>query len=113
MSPVESQVPDPNSLLEEKLNSLVELVDEGYGRVLVEQLVQRLEITAHEFQYEVEALVEQLRQNAVAQEELLGKIKEQERLEGQAQSAPERSLIEEIPEWEKKLTELEKSSKQS
>jgi len=97
--------------LNEKVNALVVQVDEGYGEVLLEQLIHRLELTVRDFVIEADGLVERLKQNANTQEELLGKIKSQDIIAGPAGLIPQVSPEEEVPEWEQRLADLEKSAK--
>jgi len=97
--------------LNEKVNTLVVQVDEGYGEVLLEQLIHRMELTVRDFVIEADGLVERLKQNANTQEELLGKIKSQDIIAGPAGLIPQVSPEEEVPEWEQRLADLEKSAK--
>ncbi len=97
--------------LNEKVNALVVQVDEGYGAVLLEQLIHRMELTVLAFVTEVDRLVERLKQNADTQEELLGKIKSQDIIVGPTGLIPRMSPEEEVPEWEQRLVDLEKSAK--
>ena len=93
--------------IEEKVEALVDQVDVGYGMALIEQLIQRLEITTKEFLAEVEALMDRLKQNAAAQEELLGRIRKSDRAGAQGGPIAEEGPQEEITEWEKRLARLE------
>ena len=97
--------------LNEKVNALVVQVDEGYGEVLLEQLIHRMELTVRDFAIEADGLVERLKQNANTQEELLGKIKSQDIIAGPAGLIPQASPEEEVPEWEQRLADLEKPAK--
>ncbi|UCH63441.1 MAG: hypothetical protein JSU77_03020 [Fidelibacterota bacterium] len=97
--------------LNEKVNALVVQVEEGYGEALLEQLIHRMELTVRDFVIEVDGLVERLKQSATTQEELLGKIKSQDTIAGPAGLIPQVSPEEEVPEWEQRLADLEKSAK--
>ncbi|UCH11182.1 MAG: hypothetical protein JSU61_04650 [Fidelibacterota bacterium] len=103
--------PDREAYLEEKLNGLVEQVDEGYGKALLEQMIHRMEITVNDFLAEIDLLVERLKHNAATQEELLGRIKHPDRAAGPSDLSVEGSAGEDIPEWERRLAELEESAK--
>jgi len=92
-----------------KIDRLVEKVDEGYGKVLIEQLTQRLDLAATEFSKEIEDLVERLNENTATQEELLGRIKGGAILSSEDQPVP-RESDKEITEWEKRLTRIEESA---
>ena len=99
--------PDNAAHQDERVKVLVEQVDEGYGQALVEQLIQRLEQTVREFEVEVTQLLERLHHNAATQEELLDRIKQQSEPSTRAGDADRAGLEEEIPEWERRLAELE------
>ncbi|MFC1484314.1 hypothetical protein ACFL4U_01345 [Candidatus Neomarinimicrobiota bacterium] len=96
--------------LEEKLNTLVELISEGYGESILEQLILRMEMTVREFQSEIDLMVERLKENAATQEELLERIKKQELAASQTELRFVGGAEEEVPEWERKLAELERSA---
>ena len=100
---------DRTEITQTKIDRLVEKVDEGYGKVLIEQLTQRLDLAATEFSKEIEDLVERLNENTATQEELLGRIKGGAMLPAEDQSVPLES-DKEITEWEKRLTRIEESA---
>lgn len=93
--------------LGDKVEALIDQIDAGYGMALIEQLIQRMEITTKEFLAEVEALVDRLKQNAATQEELLDRIRKTDRTGAQIGALPEEGPEEEITEWEKRLARLE------
>ena len=97
--------------IKDKVEALVDQVDGGYGMALVEQLLQRMEITAKEFLAEVETLVNRLKQNAAAQEELLDRIRKSERAGAPGDPYAEEGPEEEITEWEQRLARLEEPGK--
>ena len=97
--------------LEEKVNNLVEQVNEGYGEALLEQLIHRMELTVLEFVAEIDQLVERLRHNTDTQEELLGRLKRKDIIAGPTGLAPQVISEEEIPEWAQRLADLERSAK--
>jgi hypothetical protein len=101
---------DRAAYLEEKLNTLVELISEGYGESILEQLILRMEMTVREFQSEINLMVERLKENAATQEELLERIKKQELAASQTELRFVGGAEEEVPEWERKLAELERSA---
>jgi len=96
--------------LEEKLGTLVDQINEGYGEALLEQVMHRLEITVREFQNEIDQLVERLKVNAATKEELLERIRRQAVVSGQTELGLEAGPEEEIPEWERRLAELERTA---
>ena len=93
------------------MNNLVEQVNEGYGEALLEQLIHRMELTVQEFVAEIDQLVERLRYNTDTQEELLGRLKRKDIIAGPTSLAPQVISEEEIPEWERRLADLERSAK--
>lgn len=100
---------DRGEVAQTNIDRLVEKVDEGYGKVLIEQLTDRLDVVASEFSKEIEDLVERLSENTATQEELLGRIKGGSILTDEDQAVP-RESEQEITEWEKRLTRLEESA---
>lgn len=105
-SAVKSNVIDP----QEKVQSLVDQVNEGHGRALIEQLVQRLDMTAQDFTAEISGLVERLKRNAATQEELRNRIRQQEPEQGLAIQPGSDLGDDEITEWEKRLARLDESA---
>lgn len=93
--------------LSEKLDDLLQGINESYGTVLMDELISRLEQTVSEFNDEVKDLMEQLRASSEKKEQLLEKIKSEELAEPESvtEEKPER----ELSEWEKKLEALDKS----
>lgn len=105
-SAAKSNVIDP----QEKVQSLVDQVNEGHGRALIEQLVQRLDMTAQDFTAEINGLVERLKHNAATQEELRNRIRQQEPEQGLAIQPGSDLGDDEITEWEKRLARLDESA---
>ncbi len=92
---------------DERISALVERVDEGYGQALVELLIQRLELSVREFEEEITQLVDRLRHNAAARGELLDRIKHSAAGEPATGEAAPGAPMEDVPEWERRLAELE------
>jgi len=103
--------PDRAAYLQEKLSSLVEQIDEGYGDTLLEQMTRRMEMTVREFVAEVDQLVERLKHNAATQKELLGRIKQKVEVTGPVGTIPQVGPEDEVPEWERRLADLERTAK--
>ncbi len=101
-----TEVIDPK----ERVQALVDQVDEGYGKALIEQLLQRLDLAAHDFANEIDGLVERLKRNAATQEELRDRIRQSESDQGQEAQPPADLGGDEITEWEKRLANLEESA---
>ncbi len=101
-----TEVIDPK----ERVQALVDQVDEGYGRALVEQLMQRLDLAARDFAAEIDELLERLKNNAATQEELRDRIRQHDSDQG-LEAQPVADLGgDEITEWEKRLANLEESA---
>ena len=95
---------------QERVTALAAQVDEGYGQALLEQLLRRLDLTAREFEAEIATLVERLRHNAATREELLERVKQQHADKLDAGEAGLAGQAEDVPEWERRLAELEESA---
>ncbi|MDP6457234.1 MAG: hypothetical protein QF613_03035 [Candidatus Marinimicrobia bacterium] len=97
--------------LAEKLDDLLDGINESYGVTLMEELISRLEATVNEFNDEVNSLMEQLKEIGVKREELLEKIKsgedEEEKEEEEVSEAKDEDQHE-MSAWEKRLEEMEK-----
>ena len=101
-----TEVIDPK----ERVQTLVDQGDEGYGKALVEQLMQRLDLAARDFVSEIDELVERLKNNAATQEELRDRIRQRDSDRG-LEDQPVADLGgDEITEWEKRLANLEESA---
>ncbi|MEE9465382.1 MAG: hypothetical protein V3W14_07415 [Candidatus Neomarinimicrobiota bacterium] len=95
---------------QERVKSLVDQVNEGHGKALIEQLVHRLDLTARDFTAEIDELVERLKRNAATQEELRIRIRQQDPDRAlEVQQVPETS-DDEVTEWEIRLARLEESA---
>ncbi|MBC8312312.1 MAG: hypothetical protein H8E72_08395 [Candidatus Marinimicrobia bacterium] len=110
--------------LSEKLDDLLEGINDSYGTLLMEELLARLELTVKDFNDEMKVLCDQLVTKEKERQQLLEMLKTTEGLPapspGKAQSAGDTNQSaepvavelaepeEDIPEWEKKLAKLEK-----
>ncbi len=110
--------------LSEKLDDLLEGINDSYGTLLMEELLARLELTVKDFNDEMKVLCDQLVTKEKERQQLLEMLKTTDGLPaplpGKAQSVggasqpadavPVESAEpeEDIPEWEKKLAKLEK-----
>lgn len=94
----------------ERVQALVDQVDEGYGKALIEQLMQRLDLAAQDFAEEIDELVDRLKRNSATQEELRDRIRQRDSGEGPDASTAEDLGDDEITEWEKRLANLEESA---
>ena len=119
--------------LTEKLDDLLDAINESYGTVLMEELLNRLELTIRDFNDEMKILCDQLVKKQEERQHLLEMIKSSNEMNTQIKSGKsstpdvnssldtlrrktteqlENNILEElkedIPIWEKKLAKLEK-----
>ena len=108
--------------LSEKLDDLLEGINDSYGTLLMEELLSRLELTVKDFNDEMKTLCGQLVKKEQERQQLLEMLKSSEGMPtpvsdptvAVATEPVEDTLIEsnepeeDIPEWEKKLAKLEK-----
>lgn len=94
--------------LTEKLDDLLDGINESYGVTLMEELISRLEITVNEFNDEVNSLMEQLKAIGVKRGELLDKIKSGENGIEETSDESKEEDPREMSAWERRLEEMEK-----
>ena len=110
--------------LSEKLDDLLEGINDSYGTLLMEELLARLELTVKDFNDEMKVLCDQLVTKEKERQQLMEMLKTTDGLPAPAPSeAPAaqdasqsvetafvetEELGEDVPEWEKKLAKLEK-----
>ena len=110
--------------LSEKLDDLLEGINDSYGTLLMEELLARLELTVKDFNDEMKVLCDELVTKEKERQQLMEMLKtsdglpvpslsKEQILEGASQSAEPMPAEfteseEDIPEWEKKLAKLEK-----
>ncbi len=110
--------------LSEKLDDLLEGINDSYGTLLMEELLARLELTVKDFNEEMKVLCDQLVTKEKERQQLMEMLKTTDGIPAPApdtqQPTPDTSeavdpghieieeLDEDVPEWEKKLAKLEK-----
>ena len=110
--------------LSEKLDDLLEGINDSYGTLLMEELLARLELTVKDFNDEMKVLCDQLVTKEKERQQLMEMLTTTDGLptpaSGGAPAAQDASqpaetafveteeLGEDVPEWEKKLAKLEK-----
>ena len=110
--------------LSEKLDDLLEGINDSYGTLLMEELLARLELTVKDFNDEMKVLCDQLVTKEKERQQLMEMLKTTDGLPAPASggvpaaqdaSQPAETafveteeLGEDVPEWEKKLAKLEK-----
>ena len=111
--------------LSEKLDDLLEGINNSYGTLLMDELLSRLELTVKDFNDEMKDLCEGLVTKEKERQQLLEMLKTADSLPNQTVGSPDSTeslsspmddsqpLVKEgsdenVPEWEKKLAKLEK-----
>ena len=107
MAEVKKNSTDVKAHINERLDSLMAKVDLGFGVMLIDQLTQRINLTAREYSLELESMIDRLQRNAETNEELLDRIRK--RYENADESAPGVPDEEDdgVTEWERRLAQLE------
>tara|TARA_Y100001970_G_C14205583_1_gene843746 strand:- start:1707 stop:2093 length:387 start_codon:yes stop_codon:yes gene_type:complete len=113
--------------LSEKLDDLLDGINDSYGTFLMEELLSRLELTVKDFNEEMKTLCDDLVNKEKERQQLLEMLKNVEELPQPSKSASktqssktnndmieennvviDNEVDEDAPEWEKKLAKLEK-----
>ena len=110
--------------LSEKLDDLLEGINDSYGTLLMEELLARLELTIKDFNDEMKNLCDELVKKEKERQQLLEMLKSTDGMQ-KPTPAPTQTIVsdtepedmapiaieeieEDVPEWEKKLAKLEK-----
>ena len=96
------------SYLSDKLDDLMDGINDSYGTVLMDELISQLQRTVSKFNEEVQILMGQLKNNSERREGLLEKIKSGVLDETPADTHHPVSEKKEMSAWELKLEEMEK-----
>ena len=102
------------AMLSAKLNEFLDGVSDSYGKVILDELVARLEYTVTDFKDEVGDIMEQMLENAANKKEILADLiaretkptVAEEGTNGEASVGSTGEGDREISEWEKKLEQL-------
>ena len=111
--------------LSEKLDDLLEGINDSYGTLLMEELLLRLELTVKDFNDEMKNLCDELVTKEKERQQFLEMLKSSEGMPAPAATQPTSAdvapeipesaassvleeLDEDVPEWEKKLARIEK-----
>ncbi|MCH7573720.1 MAG: hypothetical protein IIA59_01220 [Candidatus Marinimicrobia bacterium] len=111
MTDPKSNLSDQESYAKGKNDALVENLNPGFGVALIDQLIHRIEYTTREFDAELAGMVERLQQNSETNEELLERIRTQYRNVSDTGTGVVDEEDDGITEWEKRLAQIESSSK--
>ena len=110
--------------LSEKLDDLLEGINDSYGTLLMEELLARLELTIKDFNDEIKNLCDELVKKEKERQQLLEMLKSTDGMQEPALAQAKTTVSgtgpegispikievpeEDAPEWEKKLAKLEK-----
>lgn len=94
--------------LTEKLDNLLDGINDTYGTTLVDELISRLEHTVSEFNEEVQSLMNTLKENSEKKGELLEKIKAG-KFDTLEEKVVETKAKQDMSEWERRLESMGKS----
>jgi len=86
--------------LNDKLDNLLDGINDSYGKMLLEELISRLETTIKDFNDEIVELCSQLSEKEKERQHVIEMMKSEDTSSDSETSA----------EWEKKLEEIEKDS---
>jgi len=95
-----------------KLDDLLDGINESYGRLLLDELIIRLEMTVKEFNAEMKDLVDQLVKKEKERQQILEMMKSSTTVNVSVSDTDGESEVEyvgpELSEWEQKLAKIEK-----
>ena len=111
MAEEKSILSDQGSYAAGKINALVENLNSGFGIALIDQLIRRIDHTAREFTTELNTMIARLQQNSETNEELLVRIRQRYLSVTDAATGAIDEEDDGVTEWEKRLAQLESSSK--
>ena len=110
--------------LSEKLDDLLEGINDSYGTLLMEELLARLELTIKDFNDEMKNLCDELIKKEKERQQLLEMLKSTDGIQETTPTSTQTTVSdtepediapitiqevgEDVPEWEKKLAKLEK-----
>jgi hypothetical protein len=102
------------AMLSAKLSEFLDGVSDSYGKVILDELVARLEYTVTDFKDEVGDIMEQMLENAANKKEILADLiaretkpdVAEEATNGEASAGSAGEGDREMSEWEKKLEQL-------
>ena len=87
--------------LSEKLDNLLDGINDSYGKMLLEELIGRLETTIKDFNDEIVELCSKLSEKEKERQHVIDMMKNEDTDPGNVEAATD---------WEKKLEEIEKDN---
>ena len=98
--------------LSDKLDDLLDGINESYGKLLLDELILRLELTVKDFNEEMKVLVDQLVKKEKERQQILEMMKSTKTVDLSEAEIKESVSAEvdvtELSEWEQKLAKIEK-----
>ena len=98
--------------LSDKLDDLLDGINDSYGKLLLDELIIRLELTVKDFNEEMKVLVDQLVKKEKERQQILEMMKSSTTVD-LSEADIEESIstevdVTELSEWEQKLAKIEK-----
>jgi len=98
--------------LSDKLDDLLDGINDSYGKLLLDELIIRLELTVKDFNEEMKVLVDQLVKKEKERQQILEMMKSSVTVDSSETDIKESTSTEvdvaELSEWEQKLAKIEK-----
>ncbi|MBC8311483.1 MAG: hypothetical protein H8E72_04210 [Candidatus Marinimicrobia bacterium] len=98
--------------LSDKLDDLLDGINDSYGKLLLDELIIRLELTVKDFNEEMKVLVDQLVKKEKERQQILEMMKSTASVDLSEADVQENTDAEvdvsELSEWEQKLAKIEK-----
>ena len=98
--------------LSDKLDDLLDGINDSYGKLLLDELIIRLELTVKDFNEEMKVLVDQLVKKEKERQQILEMMKSSAIVDSSETDIEESTSTEvdvaELSEWEQKLAKIEK-----
>ena len=98
--------------LSDKLDNLLDGINDSYGKLLLDELIVRLELTVKDFNEEMKVLVDQLVKKEKERQQILEMMKSSTTVdfsETNIEKSPSTEVdLTELSEWEQKLAKIEK-----
>ena len=98
--------------LSDKLDDLLDGINDSYGKVLLDELIIRLELTVKDFNEEMKVLVKQLVKKEKERQQILEMMKSDKKVDSSISNDvidfEEKVDSTDLSEWEQKLAKIEK-----
>ena len=98
--------------LSDKLDDLLDGINDSYGKILLDELIIRLELTVKDFNEEMKVLVDQLVKKERERQQILEMMKSSESVDLSETATDDAAQVDvdvsDLSEWEQKLAKIEK-----